>query len=120
MGAKTVYINAEYIIRTSSLYFTKKYNESNVKFLVEDSAENVLGNNWLSLRRPVVTQFLARMATNNVFNFDSELVLYGKCYTSHRGFNLAELVLYKEISLDYTVDQFQELINKSKIKELCF
>lgn len=113
-----IYLNAEYKLNKNLYYFLKKYRANDIYFKVEDKAENVLGENWIDLSRPVVIQFLARMASVDIFDFTDRVVLYGKCYTNHEGFPLAELVLLDEIAMDYTVEEFEKLLKTKKIKML--
>jgi len=120
---ETIYLNAEYKVISKSPMIQKKYG-NNPKFLLEDTADVVLGKKWLGTypkawdfdRRPIVVTFLARMSAQGIEDFKNETILYGKLYDTISPFGISELFLLKELQLEHSVVEFDNLLTKDKIK----
>lgn len=121
MANKQIFLGGEYlIVSMDDLYWSEKY-EGVPTFVLEDTAENVLGKNWQEDQRPIVKVFRKRMFwKNKKIKEIKEPVLYGKCKDPNSPFRFSELVLLSEIAFMKTLDEFNEQMkfNKIKIKKL--
>tara|TARA_R100001443_G_scaffold115293_2_gene132734 strand:- start:2672 stop:3067 length:396 start_codon:yes stop_codon:yes gene_type:complete len=123
---KEIYLNGDYIVVSGSKYISNKFGH-NARVVVEDTADVVLGGDWLGdypkkhnyKRLPIIVNFLSRMSMRGIHDFKNEIVVYGKCYpTDQRSnyFGLSELFLISELSLVYDIKELKRLIKLNKIK----
>ena len=117
---ETFYLGGEYLVVSNAEYFKHKF-QGVPQFYLEDTVENVLGDDWTEMQRPIVKQFRSRMFwENKKIEEIQEPILYGKIMDDGSPFRLAELVLGSEIAFNKTVSEVDELLkfNKLKIKKL--
>jgi len=117
---ETFYLGGDYLVISNAEYFKHKY-QGVPQFHLEDTVENVLGDDWREMQRPIVKQFRSRMFwENKKIEEIKEPILYGKIKDEGSPFRLAELVLGSEIAFNKTVAEVDELLkfNKLKIKKL--
>ena len=120
---ETIYLNAEYKVISKSPMIQKQYNNK-PKFLLVDTADVVFGKKWLGKypkardfdRRPIVVNFLARMSAQGIENFKNETIVFGKLYETIAPFGISELFLWRELEMQHSVGEFQNLLKKNKIK----
>ena len=117
---ETVYLGGQYLVVTQCEYFKNKY-QGVPNFILEDSVEIILGDDWRELQTPIVKQFRNRMFWKNKKIEDvREPIVYGKIKSDGSPFLLAEIVLLSEIAFNKTIAEVDHLlkINKLKIKKL--
>lgn len=121
-----IYLNAKFIVRDNSDYIVEKYGR-NPKFILEDTAEVVLGKKWLGDfpdkwnfdKRPIVLNFLARMSNRELNDLSHYTIVYGKVAPQKQRnhyFALSELFLYRDLELDYDIRDFKNAIKLNQIK----
>ena len=101
----SLYIDAEYLVITDC------------NFILEDTALNVLGEDWMESEQPIVKNLRDRLFTQNktFSNFDDP-VLYGKIIDRGSVFQIAELMLLSEIILNKSIQEMDKLINNNFVK----
>ena len=114
----TLYLGGEYLIVSQSSYFKSKY-KGPVFFVLEDTIENVLGDDWETSGRITTLNLLSRLKDEGkTINDIKEPVLYGKIKEKGSVFMLAEVVLLSEIAFTKSITEFEELKKRKKIVEL--
>jgi len=88
-------------------------------FILEGTAEQVLGNEWKSTTRLTTQNLFNRLASQGKdLDTINEPVLYGKIKQKGSVFLLAELVLLSEIAFCKSLAEYDQLKKYNKIKEL--
>ena len=112
----TLYLNGEYLFTPiNDPIFSQKY-KGQTTFILEDTAENVLGENWKTDQRPIIKVFRQRMFWKDKKIDDiTEPILYGKIKEVGSVFALSELVLFSEIAFNKSLDEFEKLKKEKRI-----
>jgi hypothetical protein len=112
----TLFLNGEYLFTSvNDPIFSEKY-KGQTTFFLEDTAENVLGENWKTDQRPIIKVFRQRMFWKEQKIDDiKEPVLYGKIKEFGSPFALSELVLFSEIAFDKSLEEFEKLKKEKRI-----
>lgn len=114
----TIYLGGEYLVISNNYYFLKKYDMP-ATFILEGTAEQVLGNEWKSTTRLTTQNLFNRLASQGKdLDTINEPVLYGKIKQKGSVFLLAELVLLSEIAFCKSLAEYDQLKKYNKIKEL--
>jgi hypothetical protein len=114
----TVYLGGEYLLISNHYYFLKKY-DTPTTFILEGTAEQVLGDDWSSTSRITTINLTNRLKSQGkTLESVNEPILYGKIKQKGSVFLLAELVLLSEIAFCKSLAEFDELKKYNKIKEL--
>jgi len=116
-GAKDIiYKGCEYLLLSNDEYFTHKYRGL-LNFEVEDTVEEVLGEDWKTLQRPIVKEFRRRMFwKNQKIDNIAEPIIYGKIIEQGSPYRLSELVLLSEIALNKSIAEVDKLLKSNKVK----
>jgi len=120
-----IYLGGEYQIVSSDMYFFEKYTAALPKFVLENTAEEVLGHDWKNKdykdAKDVIHNFITRMKKKDL-DLDSinEPVLFGFVIDKGSIHRFPELVLLREIIFNHSLAEFDQLkkTNKIKIKSL--
>lgn len=120
---ETIYLNGEYNVITNSPMIQKNYGD-NPKFLLENTADVVLGKKWLGNyphsfdfdKRKIVVNFLSRMSAQGIENLKDEIVVCGKLYDTLSPFGINKLFLLRELEFQKSIKELDELLTKCKIK----
>ena len=100
---QSIYLGGEYQIISSDMYFFEKYNDALPKFILDDTAEKVLGKNWW---------------TNKEMDLEKidDLIVYGKIKENGSPFLFPEIILFREIIFNQTLDEFDHQLKTNQIK----
>lgn len=122
---QSIYLGGTYQVISSDMYFFEKYNDALPKFILDETASNVLGKKWISNEKldqsQVITNFKSRMKTKEMdLEKIDDLIVYGKIKENGSPFLFPEIMLLSEIIFNHTLEEFDELkkTNKIKIKNL--
>ena len=118
---QSIYLGGEYQIISSDMYFFEKYNDALPKFILDDTAEKVLGKNWWTNKEldqsQVITSFKSRMKIKEMdLEKIDDLIVYGKIKENGSPFLFPEIILFREIIFNQTLDEFDHQLKTNQIK----
>jgi hypothetical protein len=115
---KQIFLNGKYQLTSTDSYFWEKYDDAIPVFQLEGTAKSILGKDWKKDHQTsVIRNFFDRMAKKGVDVYEIEdPILFGKIESSKSPYRFAEIVLFNEIKFTYSVEEFQDLLKKKKIK----